>query len=45
MHMHIQTMSPDQAARVIQNAWRDYVYENPDRPTDYDGMSQVNIEY
>ena len=53
-----QTMTPDQAAFVIQQAWRDYVYHlyeyedeisfydlYPDRPMDYEGMSQVNIEY
>jgi hypothetical protein len=78
-------MTPDQAALVIQNAWRNFEddrkirivdeynkelmdtyyrecctpgewvidYEDeisfydlyPDRPMDYEGMSQVNIEY
>ena len=53
-------MTPDQAAFLIQQAWRnhkfyyDYCdYQDeisfydlyPDRPTDYEGMSQVNIEY
>jgi hypothetical protein len=71
-------MTPDQAAFVIQNAWRNFdddrkfrmmdEYNNelmdtyyrecctpgewemdydlyPDRPMDYEGMSQVNIEY
>ena len=54
-------MTPDQAAFLIQQAWRkhkfyyDYCdYEEdeisfydmyPDRPMDYEGMSQVNIEY
>jgi len=60
MHINIQTMTPDQAAFVIQQAWRnhkfyyDYCdYEDeisfydmyPDRPMDYEGMSQVNFEY
>jgi hypothetical protein len=53
-------MTPERAAFVIQQAWRnhkfyyDYCdYQDeisfydlyPDRPMDYEGMSQVNIEY
>jgi len=59
-YQYSKTMTPDQAAFLIQQAWRnhkfyyDYCdYEDeisfydmyPDRPTDYEGMSQVNIEY
>ena len=60
-YQYSKTMTPDQAAFLIQQAWRkhkfyyDYCdYEEdeisfydmyPDRPMDYEGMSQVNIEY
>jgi len=59
-YQYSKTMTPDQAAFVIQQAWRKhkfyydyYDYEDeisfydlyPDRPMDYEGMSQVNIEY
>ena len=59
-YQYSKTMTPDQAAFVIQQAWRthkfhyDYCdYEDdisfydlyPDRPIDYEGMSQVNYAY